>query len=101
MKLALQEIDSQTVEADIIGDFSFSDNGKFREILKFVVEKKPQKVVVNLANTIFIDSAALGMLLLLKEQADQFKTTVELHGAIGQVKKVLELSRYQELFEMS
>lgn len=100
MELALQEKDNHTLEADIIGEFSFSDNTKFREILKQVVSKQPQNVVVDFSNTTFIDSAALGMLLLLKEQAEQLKAKVELRGSSGQVRKVLELSRYQDLFIM-
>lgn len=101
MQLSLRELDEDTTQISVVGEFSFSDNSKFREMLKQLEIKRPSLIYVDFAQANFIDSAALGMLLLLKEKADELSATVEIHGAAGQVLKVLELSRFQDLFVMS
>lgn len=101
MRLSLKESEAENLEIQIQGEFSFSDNSKFREMLRQIELKKPSHICVDLTGAGFIDSAALGMLLLLKEKADQLPAAVEIKGARGQVLKVLELSRFQDLFVMN
>ena len=89
MELVIKEPDQGKLSVHISGEFTFSDNSKFREMLEQVSLKKPGMVSVDMAETDFIDSAGLGMLLLLKEKADQLSAEVE----------ILKLSRFQDLFE--
>jgi anti-anti-sigma factor len=82
------------------GQFTFSDNARFRELLDGVVSESPKQVVLDVAQVSYVDSAALGMLLLLREAAETNNTNVIIAGANGQVLKILELSRFHDLFEM-
>jgi len=98
MELVLKEQGEDIICVEIGGDFTFSESSKFREMLKRLEVKKASRIVVDLSKTDFIDSSALGMMLLLKEKADAMNAEVEISGAQGQVLQVLELSRFQDLF---
>ena len=100
MELQLKELDNHTIRLVVTGELSFADQSKFREVFKSVEANKPSHICVDLAGCDFIDSAALGMLLLLKEKADILSADVTIAGAHGQVLKVLELSRFGDLFAM-
>ncbi|MFO8024673.1 STAS domain-containing protein [Thiohalophilus sp.] len=47
-----------------------------------------------------LDSAALGLLLWLREQAGAEGAQVTLRGASRQVRQILELSRFERLFNL-
>lgn len=82
----------------LIGNFTFSDNGKFREIAQNIDSSKPKSLVADLSRLEFIDSAALGMLLLLNDKASRDGFKITLVGAKGQVKKMLQLSNFGQIF---
>lgn len=83
---------------NVKGTFTFSDNNKFREILMLLKQDKTSSLVLDIHNLQFIDSAALGMLLLLQDEASKKHAKITLRGATGQIKKMLELSNFDELF---
>lgn len=82
----------------IQGTFTFNDNTKFREILQLLEDDSLDAVTLNIQQLQFIDSAALGMLLLLHDEAQKRKVHVTLSGADGQIKKMLQLSNFEEIF---
>lgn len=82
----------------INGTFTFSDNQKFREILSLLQDDSLNAVTLNIQNLQFIDSAALGMLLLLHDEAQKRDVHITLNGADGQIKKMLQLSNFDEIF---
>jgi len=57
--------------------------------------------VINFAEATAIDSAALGMLLMLKERADEQDSTLVLHNAGGKILRVFEISNFDKLFQLS
>ena len=80
------------------GSFTFGDNQQFRSMLREINEQKPSKVSMNLKQVDFIDSAALGMLLLLRDTLQGTGTNLELLNPQGQLKKMFDLSSFNELF---
>lgn len=80
----------------LTGELTFTDNGKFRNLLEDIKEKKPDSCVIDLADLTFMDSAGLGMLILLKDLADDINCSLSLRGPKGQVEKILRISRFQE-----
>ncbi|MBF0185155.1 MAG: STAS domain-containing protein [Magnetococcales bacterium] len=60
-----------------------------------------QEIVVDLAATEYIDSAALGMLLHLREQANTHESSVHLIHVPPDVRHILEASHFQRLFKIS
>ncbi len=58
-------------------------------------------IEVHLGSAHYIDSAACGMLLLLKEQAGAVGKSVSLSNAKGSVKQVLDMMNFHKLFQMA
>lgn len=85
-------------DVSLDGQFIFSDNAQFKEILQLPEAEDIQSITLHFESVTFVDSAALGMLLLLRDRANNHGVTLTLHGPGGQVKKVFDLSRFNQLF---
>lgn len=82
------------------GAFTFDDHAAFRSMLAQLDEAPITACEMDLAGVNFIDSAALGMLLLLREQAQKSHFSVRLTRPGGQVKKMLDISEFGSLFQI-
>ncbi len=82
------------------GRLTFQDNEAFREILGSFKEEGPDSCSFDLVDLEFIDSAGLGMLLLVKDAAESSNLSVTLSHPRGQVKQMLEITRFHELIEV-
>lgn len=91
-------INNHSCLVKLSGQFVFSDHAQFKEILNSAEEASVQHVTVNLAKVEFIDSAGLGMLLLLRDTCDKHKKRLTLKDPQGQVKKVFHISKFEHLF---
>lgn len=92
--------DTSGLHVRLAGRSEFSDY-KLMEQLCQTIEQSTQRwsqVSVDLASVEFIDSSGLGLLLLLKDHCDRHKINVYLKNPQGQVRKMLEVSRLNELF---
>lgn len=56
--------------------------------------------VVDLASTEYLDSSALGMLLLLREHAGGDNSNVDISNASSNVKKILDVANFSKLFKI-
>jgi len=56
--------------------------------------------VVDLSNTEYLDSSALGMLLLLREHAGGETSKIEITQASADVKKILDVANFGKLFDI-
>ncbi|MDX2073653.1 MAG: STAS domain-containing protein [Alphaproteobacteria bacterium] len=92
------EIVQNVLLARLSGEFVFSDHNKFKPILDAGQDEAIKSVRIDLANVGFIDSAGLGMLLLLRDACDKHGKRLTLVGPTGQVKKVFDVSKFQHLF---
>ncbi|MCH2546154.1 MAG: STAS domain-containing protein [Alphaproteobacteria bacterium] len=99
MEYLLQQNDKH-YHVELAGTFTFSDNSKFRHITEEIRGSDPETITLDIHQLQFIDSAALGMLLLLHDEAQKKNICVTLSGASGQIKKMLQLSNFQELFNI-
>jgi anti-anti-sigma factor len=83
------------------GRFDFSSHREFKQCYEDAFsEPAVRKVVVDMKNVEYLDSAALGMLLLLKQAADQLTLPVALQNCWGLVKEILDVANFGVLFEM-
>ena len=55
--------------------------------------------VVDLSNTEYLDSSALGMLLLLREHAGGENANIEITQASADVRKILDVANFSKLFK--
>ena len=58
------------------------------------------KYVVDLSDTEYLDSSALGMLLLLREHAGGDGSDIEISQASPEVKKILDVANFGKLFKI-
>ena len=66
-----------------------------------VHEQAPQEVscyVVDLKDATYLDSSALGMLLLLRDHAGGDSSQVKIVNCNADVKKILSISNFEQLF---
>lgn len=91
--------DGQTLTLYIEGRFDFQSHQAFRA----AYEDYPQTLnyVVDLRGTHYLDSSALGMLLLLRDHAGGDKAVVHLVNCTPDVLKILAISNFSKLFELS
>ena len=94
-----QEIstDGSEVTISVTGRFDFSAHRDFRECYESVAAR-PERFTVNLRDAIYLDSSALGMLLLLRDHANALSAKVEITNCTPEVRKILTISNFEQLF---
>ena len=60
-----------------------------------------EALVVDLKDTTYLDSSALGMLLLLRDHAGGDESDVLVVHASSDVRKILAISNFEKLFDIS
>jgi HptB-dependent secretion and biofilm anti anti-sigma factor len=80
----------------VSGSFDFGARSDFRAA--YTNAGKQRSFVVDLAGVSYVDSAALGMLLLLRDYAGA--SQVVLRGARAQPDQVLRIANFHKLFRM-
>lgn len=88
----------QKVEVQLKGRLTYTDYNNFRQVSDVLGNVEGQYCSMDLSELEFIDSAGLGMLLLVRDKIVEKKGTVALKDAHGQVKKMLELGKFDDLF---
>ncbi|MGB3610098.1 MAG: STAS domain-containing protein [Cellvibrio sp.] len=89
--------DGNQVTIYIQGRFDFSSHQEFRAAYE-KLPKTPTHFRVDLQGTSYLDSSALGMLLLLRDYAGGDKANIELVNCSADVKKILTISNFEQLF---
>jgi len=81
------------------GRFDFHSHSDFRSAYeKVLASGDVREIVVDFSDVDYLDSSALGMLLLLREKAEATGKSVLLAGLKGTVKQVLEIANFGKLF---
>ena len=84
------------------GRFDFNSHRDFREATEVVLADSTVKLLhVDLAEVEYLDSSALGMLLMLRDKVKASNRRVSLVNCRGPVKQVLEIANFAKLFEVS
>lgn len=81
----------------IKGMLTFDDHENFKRVVQAISDAGTKSVAIDLAETVMIDSAGIGMLLLANDKAKQNGQDLELSGVTGHVAKVVELSKIDQL----
>lgn len=97
VKSTLDELKS-IARIEIRGRFDFSIHKAFRDAYKNITTAR--QFVVDLTHVEYMDSAALGMLLLLREHAIAHSAKVTLSRPRTDVKRVLDIANFGRLFDM-
>ena len=92
--------DKKTITIKIDGRFDFSNQKEFRNAYRDNCNPG-QLFNVELNRTEYMDSSALGMLLLLKEHADNNKGKVVLKQPSADIKKILDMANFGRQFDIN
>ena len=89
--------EGDTNKVTLRGRFTFTDNKAFREVVSSIREGGYRNCLIDMNGLEFIDSAGLGMLLLVRDAANESNVTLVVRGPRGQVKKMLDIARFDEI----
>ena len=91
--------DGRTVTIRIDGRFDFSLHKDFRDAYKD--EPAGINYVIDLQHSEYMDSSALGMLLLLREHAGNDDARISIEGCQPTIRQILAISNFDKLFSIS
>jgi len=94
------KVESGVLHINIAGRFDFGVHKQFRDAINHITAGI-KKIEVDLSATDYVDSSALGMLLLLRDKVSCDRNAVEIKGARAEVKKILEIANFNKLFILS
>ena len=97
---SLPSSDGQELTILIQGRFDFGAHQEFRNAYERV-NSTPQRYVVDLKDTTYLDSSALGMLLLLRDHAGGDSAQIRLLNCSPDVRKILAISNFEQLFKIA
>lgn len=90
-----ERADAITVE--ISGRFDHRTVTEFKQLFA----KSPRLWIIDLGGVDYVDSSALGVLLLLRERVNNDPARVQLRGLQGQPKGVLTIAKFDRLFTIT
>jgi anti-anti-sigma factor len=96
-------IDMTTVGEQLLvrltGRFDFTTRDQFIPQVESALSSTPgSEVKIDMSRLEYIDSSALGMLLMLRDKAKRHSKTVTLIGAHGMVKDIITTAQFDRLF---
>ncbi|AIB37777.1 MULTISPECIES: STAS domain-containing protein [Pseudomonas] len=93
-------LDGKKLTIVVKGRFDFGSHQTFRDAYERFY-KVPESYVVDLKETTYMDSSALGMLLLLRDHAGGDQSEVRVVNSNSDVRKILAISNFDKLFDIS
>jgi anti-anti-sigma factor len=99
MQTSLTNRDGKTAIV-LQGRFDFNAHREFRDAVEQAVKDSPNQIIVDLGGVDYLDSSALGMLLMLRDRAKGAAKEVSLANARGSVKQVIDIANFGKLFTL-
>jgi HptB-dependent secretion and biofilm anti anti-sigma factor len=97
---SLPSPDGQELTIVIQGRFDFGAHQEFRDAYERA-SLSPERYIVDLKGTTYLDSSALGMLLLLRDHAGGEQAQIRLLNCNPDVRKILAISNFEQLFQIA
>ncbi len=91
--------DGNELTIKVQGRFDFSSLQQFRNAYE-KVSPKPKAFVIDLKESDYLDSSALGMLLALRDYAGGDEANIRIKDANADIKKILVITKLDELFKI-
>lgn len=92
-------VDGDVVTILIDGSFDVSVYEQFKQACQSHLTDTA-RFVIDLKNASYMDSSALGMLLLLREKTQGDKARVSLVNVGSSVQSILEIAQFHQLFDI-
>lgn len=88
--------DGSELTMAIDGRFDFNIHSDFRNAYRDL--PATTRFVIDLGNASFMDSSAMGMLLLLREHAGEKAANIRLKNCNADIRKILSISNLDKMF---
>jgi anti-anti-sigma factor len=92
-------VDGNELTINIEGRFDFSSHQEFRRSYEGLSDT-PSSYKVDMNTASYLDSSALGMLLLLRDYAGGDQADISIANCNDDVKKILSISNFEQLFKI-
>jgi len=89
------------VQINISGRFDYEISQAFRDAYRYLPNVNGVKFCINLSQAVYMDSSALGMLLLLREHAKSNNGEVIIEQPGEQINKILKVANFEQLFSIN
>lgn len=91
--------DGQTLTIHIDGRFDFSTHQAFRDAYEHG-DQDVSAYVIDMSKATYLDSSALGMLLLLRDYAGGDSARIVIENCNSDVRRILTISNFEQLFSI-
>jgi len=92
--------DGKAVTIRVAGQFTFSVYPEFREATRQPALKPDASFVIDLTGAEYMDSSALGMLLVLRERAGGDRANIAITHCSPEIRKILSIANFDRLFRI-
>jgi anti-sigma B factor antagonist len=100
MDISTRQSGAATI-VDVVGDITLYNSPQVRKVLlELLKDKKAPRVIVNLEQVRYIDSAGVASLVEGLKLSRDLKSTFALYGLSRTAREVLELTRLIKVFEV-
>ena len=96
----IQEIlnDGKKINISITGRFDYKVSQDFRNSYRKIPSYQGITYYIDLSDSNYMDSSALGMLLLLREHAKSYKGIVVIDRPSFEINNILKVANFEQLF---
>ncbi len=91
--------DGQRVKINVSGRFDFTSHQDFRKAYE-QLEVNQGSYELDLGQTEYMDSSALGMLLMLREHAGGDTAKIRISNCHDEIRTVLAIANFHQLFQI-
>ncbi len=92
-------VESNKAKLTMSGRFDFNSHRQFRDAYDEILQNpEVREIELDLGSVDYLDSSALGMLLLLREKTSNTGKSMMLTNCRGVVLQVLEVANFNKLF---
>jgi anti-anti-sigma factor len=95
-----QETTPDGVVVSLRGSFTFKDHHGFRAVLDALITSRGSRRLLDLSRVDFLDSAALGMLLIAEDETARAHVKLILRNPSPQIARLFELSAMDTLLSI-
>ena len=82
------------------GEFTFADNQQFQGMVTNILEQSLKHITLDFSGLEFIDSAALSMLLVMRDSCDKKHKKLTICNSAGRVKEVLDEMKFSKFIRV-
>lgn len=100
MDIMTRQANNETI-MELSGRFDFNAHRDFRNSYEQILKSNSVKVInLNMARVDYLDSSALGMLLLLNEKARAANIEIIVSACPENIRKIIEVANFGKIFKI-